>query len=63
MPAYSQHHQQHHYKNAAMTVCPSCIRLPMQIKEVQPNWNMASLDFVYECPECGIEVRETVARQ
>lgn len=61
MPAYAQHHHQHHDVHAAMTVCPSCLSLPMQIREVLPHWEQARLDFVYECPACCTEVRETVA--
>ena len=61
MPAYTQHHHQRHDVHASMTVCPSCLSLPMQIREVQPHWEQATLDFVYECQACCTEVRETVA--
>jgi len=62
MPAYAQHHQKRQIFHAAMTVCPSCLSLPMQITEVQPHWDLARVDFVYECPACCTEVRETVAK-
>ncbi len=62
MPAYSQQHQQRATHVNAM-VCPSCNRLPMQIRDVEPHWNNAKLDVVFECPECCTEVRETVAKQ
>jgi hypothetical protein len=61
MPAYSQHHQQHHV-HAAVMVCPNCIHLPMQIRHVEPHWSVARVDFIFECSECGTEVRESVAR-
>jgi hypothetical protein len=62
MPAYTQHHPKHHDVDAALTICPSCLRLPMQIREVLPRWDLARVDFVYECPMCCIEIRETVAK-
>lgn len=62
MPAYTQHHPSHHDVSAAVAICPSCLFLPMQIREVQPHWNLARLDFVFECTACGSEVRETVAK-
>lgn len=60
MPAFMQHHHEHQDAHAAMTVCPSCLSHPMQIREVQPNWELARVDFVYECPACCTEIRETV---
>ena len=62
MPAYVQHHQKPQMFHAVMTACPSCLSLSMQIREVQPDWNLARVDFVYECPACCTEVRETVAK-
>jgi predicted RNA-binding Zn-ribbon protein involved in translation (DUF1610 family) len=62
MPAYSQHHQPH-AMNATMAVCPHCTHLPMQMRSVEPHWSVARLVFVFECPECGTEVRETVTKQ
>ncbi len=62
MPAYSLH-QQRHASHPPMMVCPGCNRLPMQIRNVEPHWSAAKLDVVFECPECCIEVRETVAKQ
>jgi len=61
MPAYTQHHP-HHDVHAALIICPSCLLLPMQIREVQPHWDLARVDFVYECPVCCVEVRDTVAK-
>lgn len=61
MPAYSQQHQ--HHATHVMVVCPSCNRLPMQIRNVEPHWSVAKLNVVFECPECCTEVRETVAKQ
>jgi hypothetical protein len=60
MPAYAQHHQQHRDIHAAMTICPSCLSQPMQISGIQPFWDLARVDFVYECPACCTEIRETV---
>ena len=62
MPAYTQHHPQHHDIHAPLTICPGCLQLPMQIREVQPHWDLARIDFIYECTTCCIEVRDTVAR-
>ena len=62
MPAYTQHHQQHHDILAAITLCPSCLSLPLQIREVQPRWDLARVDFIYECTACCIEIRESVAK-
>lgn len=60
MPAFT-HHNPRRDVHAAVAVCPSCVSLPMQIREVQPHWDQAKLDFVYECPACCTEIRETVA--
>ena len=27
-----------------------------------PHWSMAKIDFVYECCDCGAEVRQTVRK-
>jgi hypothetical protein len=62
MPAYAQHHQPPRDLHATMATCPSCLSLSMQIREVQPHWDLARVDFVYECPACCTEVREIVAK-
>jgi hypothetical protein len=61
MPAYIQHRQHHEVEPFAI-VCPCCLRLPMHVVEVQPHWSMTKLDFIYECADCGIEVKKTVAK-
>jgi hypothetical protein len=59
MPAYIQHHE---VENATM-VCPTCIGLlPMYVRHVEPHWSMAKIDFIYECSDCGGEVRQTVSK-
>ena len=60
MPAYIQ---QHHSNETAAIVCPGCIGLlPMYVREVEPHWSMARIDFIYECSDCGAEVRQTITR-
>jgi len=60
MPAYIQHHRQHETEMAPM-ICPGCVGVaPMYVREVEPHWNMARIDFVYECADCCAEVRQTV---
>ena len=34
----------------------------MHVVEVQPHWSMTKLDFIYECTDCGIEVKKTVTK-
>jgi hypothetical protein len=59
MPAYVQHDK----IEKTPTVCPGCVGLlPMYIREVEPDWNSAKIDFIYECSDCGAEVRQTVTR-
>ena len=58
MPAYIQHHD----AESAFTICPSCERLPMYIKDVAPHWSIATIDFTYECSNCGVQIRQTVAK-
>ena len=60
MPAYIQHRDQHEVDIAPM-ICPGCVGpLPMYVREVEPHWNMARIDFVYECSDCCAEVRQTI---
>jgi len=58
MPAYVQHHK----SEAALIVCPNCRGLPMYVRDVEPHWSMAKIDFTYECSDCGTEVRQTVIK-
>jgi hypothetical protein len=59
MPAYL-HHQE---GEKVPIVCPSCLGfLPMYVRDVQPHWSMSKIDFIYECSDCGGEVRQTVTR-
>ena len=59
MPAYIQHHE----TETAPILCPGCVGiLPMFVREVEPHWGMAKIDFIYECSDCGGEVRQTVTK-
>ena len=59
MPAY-MHHQE---MEMAPLLCPSCIGLlPMYVREVEPHWNCQEIEFIYECSDCGAEVRQTVRK-
>ena len=56
MPAYVQHHQD---IEIAPVICPTCMGfLPMYVREVEPHWSLAKIDFVYECADCGAEIIE-----
>jgi hypothetical protein len=60
MPAYVQHHQD---IEIAPVICPTCMGfLPMYVREVEPHWSLAKIDFVYECADCGAEVRQTIRK-
>ena len=59
MPAYIQHHDD---TEPAFVICPSCVGLPMYVKDVAPHWSLAKIDFTYECSDCGAEVRQTVTK-
>ena len=59
MPAYIQHHD----IETVPVICPGCIGLlPMYVRDVKPHWSMAKIDFIYECADCGAEVRRTVTK-
>jgi hypothetical protein len=58
MPAFIHHHD----AEPPLIICPSCARLPMYIKEVAPIWSMATLDFTYECSNCGAQIRQMVTK-
>ena len=60
MPAYIQ---QHHRAETAPMICPGCIgSLPMVVRDVEPHWSMAKIEFTYECADCGTEVRRTIVK-
>jgi hypothetical protein len=58
MPAYIHHHG----IEPAFVICPSCVGLPMFVRDVEPHWSMAKIDFTYECADCGAEVRQTIVK-
>ena len=59
MPAYIQHYE----VEKATIFCPSCMALlPMYVIDVEPHWSVAKIDFIYECSDCGGEVRQTVTK-
>jgi hypothetical protein len=59
MPAY-MHHQE---IERIPVICPGCIgMLPMFIRDVEPHWSMAKIDFIFECPDCGANVRQTICK-
>lgn len=60
MPAYIQHHD---VETKATMICPGCVGLlPMYVREVEPHWSMARIDFIYECADCGAEVRQIMTK-
>jgi len=59
MPAYIHHHDD---IEPAFVICPSCVGIPMYVRDVEPHWSMAKIDFTYECSDCGAEVRQTVTK-
>ena len=58
MPAYIHYHD----AELPFIVCPSCVGLPMYVKDVAPHWSMAKIDFIYECSNCGAQIRQTVTK-
>jgi hypothetical protein len=59
MPAYIQHHD----AGMAPVLCPGCIGLlPMVVRDVEPQPGTERIDFIYECSDCGAEVRQSVTR-
>jgi len=32
----------------------------MLVRDVEPDWGMAKIDVVFECSDCGAEVRQTM---
>lgn len=59
MPAYIHHHDD---TEPAFVICPSCVGIPMYVRDVEPHWSMAKIDFTYECSDCGTEVKKTVTK-
>ena len=59
MPAYIHHLDD---TEPAYVICPSCVGIPMYIRDVEPHWSMAKIEFTYECADCGAEVRQTVVK-
>jgi hypothetical protein len=44
-------------------ICPSCMgHRPMYVREIEPHWNASEIDFVYECFDCGAELRQTLRK-
>jgi hypothetical protein len=43
MSAYIHHHD----AKPPFIICPSCVGLPMYVKDVAPHWSMAKIDFTY----------------
>ena len=58
MPAYIHHHD----AEPAFVICPSCVGLPMYVKDVAPHWTMAKIDFTDQCSDCVGKVRQTVSK-
>jgi hypothetical protein len=59
MPAYIHHDD---YIEPAFVICPSCVGLPMFVRDVEPHWSMAKIDFTYECASCGTEIKQTIVK-
>jgi hypothetical protein len=34
----------------------------MYVRDVEPHWSMAKIEFTYECSDCGAEVKQTVVK-
>ena len=58
MPAYVQHRD----IESALIVCPNCLGLPVFVRVVAPHWGVAKIDFIYECFDCGAEIKKTVTK-
>jgi hypothetical protein len=58
MPAYIQHRQ----VKSALIVCPCGAERPMYVREVEPHWSMAKIDFILECSDCGAEMMKTITK-
>ena len=63
MPAFIQHHDIQHHTKTAPEICPSCMGLrPMYVREIEAHWSALEIDFVYECFDCGTELRQTLRK-
>jgi hypothetical protein len=58
MPAYVQYRE----IEPSVMMCPSCWELPLHIRDIEPFWSAAKVDFIYECADCGAEVRKTLIK-
>ncbi len=58
MPAYVQHRE----IQSAFIVCPNCLGLPIYVRDVEPRWSVAKIDFIYECSDCGAEIKKTLTK-
>jgi len=59
MPAYIRLHDD---VEAPFIICPSCVGIPMYLRDVEPHWSLAKIDFTYECFDCGAEIRQTIVK-
>ena len=32
------------------------------VRRVEPHWSMAKIDFIYECSDCGAEIKKTLTK-
>ena len=63
MPAFIQHHDIQHHAQMAPEICPNCMGLlPMYVRQIEPHWNASEIDCVYECFDCGAELRQTLRK-
>jgi hypothetical protein len=59
MPAFTHQHE----IEMPPVICPGCVGFqPMYVRDVEPHWSMAKIDFIFECSDCGAEVRHTVRK-
>ena len=58
MPAYLQHRE----TESTSIGCPNCVGLPMYVRDVELHWSMTKIDFIYECSDCGAEIRKTLIK-
>jgi hypothetical protein len=58
MPAYVQHRE----TETTLIGCPNCLGLPMYVRDVELHWSMAKIDFIYECSDCGAEIKKTLIK-
>jgi len=64
-PRYLQSHDALLHSTVEMppVICPDCVGvLPMVMRDVEPHWTGAKIDFIYECSDCGSEVRDTLTK-